>query len=118
MKEKTFVELITQIKFESNRQTLFNEKLGIIFPDSQFFYFDRFEDRFIQILKDEFNDKDDWISWWVYETDFNRRKDLTAKHKNGKPIKLGTPEELYKFLVKNYESYKSNRTRQREKKTV
>lgn len=102
MKEKTFIELIKQIKFEKDRQDLLNRKLQIILPESRFHFFDRFEVKLFDILKEEFSDKDDWIGWWVYEKDFGSRKDLTAKHQNGKKIKLDTPQQLYKFLIKNH----------------
>ena len=53
----------------------------------------------LDCLQDIFNDKDNWISWWLYERDGN--KDMTAYYKNGKEIKLDTAEDLYKFLKSN-----------------
>ena len=102
MKEKTFVKIINGLEAEKNRQTLLNKQLKIIIGDEiQIFYLDKFEDELFKALKDEFNDKDDWLGWWIYEKDFGKNKKLTARYKNKKPIKLDTPEQLYKFLVKN-----------------
>ena len=53
----------------------------------------------LDCLKEIFNDKDDWISWWLYERDGD--KSMTAYYKNGKEIKLDTAEDLYKFLKSN-----------------
>ena len=102
MKEKVFVKIINGLEAEKNRQELLNKQLKIIISeDVQFFYLDKFVTEIVQALKDEFNDKDDWLSWWLYEKDFGKNKKLTATYKNKKPIKLDTPEQIYKFLVKN-----------------
>lgn len=49
-----------------------------------------------------FDDKDQWIDYWVYELDFGRRyKEGTITDSNGENIPLETAEELYELLVKN-----------------
>ncbi len=55
----------------------------------------------IECLEDTMSDKDEWISWWIYEKDFGKNKKMTAHYENGKNIKLDTVEDLYKFLKKN-----------------
>jgi len=55
----------------------------------------------LSCLKDIFNDREDWVDWWIYEKDFGKDKKLTARYKNGKEIKLDTVEDLYVFLKKN-----------------
>jgi len=53
----------------------------------------------LECLKDVFDDKDDWISWWLYERDGN--KSMKAYNKDKTEIKLDTAEDLYKFLKQN-----------------
>lgn len=49
-----------------------------------------------------FDDKDQWIDYWVYELDFGRQyKEGTITDANGENIPLETVEELYELLVKN-----------------
>lgn len=48
-------------------------------------------------------DPDNWIEWWVYESDCGKDKESIQSVKvNGKFYDLTTPEQLYLFLV-NYE---------------
>ena len=47
------------------------------------------------------NYKDDIISWWVYEKECGRRKDLKMYEKGGKKeIPSDTIEDLYNYLIK------------------
>ena len=49
-----------------------------------------------------FDDKDQWIDYWVYELDFGRRyKEGMITYSNGENISLETAEELYELLAKN-----------------
>ena len=45
-----------------------------------------------------FDDKDQWIDYWVYELDFGRRyKEGMITYSNGENISLETAEELYEL---------------------
>jgi hypothetical protein len=58
----------------------------------------KYEALFI-ILKDLFNDKGDWISWWLYE---DVEKNIYIDSLKGKKkILIKTPEALYDLLIKN-----------------
>lgn len=39
------------------------------------------------------------ISWWVYETDFGRNKEMNAIFVNNKAYQINTAEDLYDFIV-------------------
>ena len=41
------------------------------------------------------------ISWWVYETDFGRKKDMNKIYIGKKAYPINTAEDLYKFIVSN-----------------
>lgn len=48
------------------------------------------------------HDKDDWISYWIYEQDFGKEWDEnTACEEDGTPIVCTTPRQLYDFLLRN-----------------
>lgn len=58
-----------------------------------------YEDLIIKILKDTFNDKSDWIGYWIYELDFGKDyKKGCVKSKEGKNIPLKTIDDLYNLL--------------------
>lgn len=54
-------------------------------------------------LKDYFNDKDDWISWWLFESDGVEREVI---YKDGTTKSVRTVEELYTFLIENMKGKK------------
>lgn len=59
------------------------------------------EDILLKILSESMLDKDGWIEWYVYETNFGRKK-LTAYWDNGKYIiVLNTFSDLYNLLIGN-----------------
>ena len=52
-----------------------------------------------------FNDRGNWISWWLYEQDYGRsvRIDDVFNEEIGKFIDLTTPEKLYDYLIEEME---------------
>lgn len=58
----------------------------------------------IDLLKFIFNDKDQWINYWIFELDFGKDyEDGWVTQKDGTIIPLKTVEDLYDLLVKNME---------------
>lgn len=61
----------------------------------------------IDLLEFIFNDKDQWISYWIFELDFGKDyEDGWVTQKDGAVIPLKTVEDLYDLLVKNMEESK------------
>lgn len=60
------------------------------------------EDIVIELLEKIFDDVGDWISWWIYETNYGRREDMieVCDGKDGSITKIRTSEDLYDFLTK------------------
>lgn len=59
-------------------------------------------DQVTDLLTYIFDDKDEWISYWVYERDFGRNwYEGCAQEKDGSNIDLSTTKRLYDFLVSN-----------------
>jgi len=55
----------------------------------------------LNYLKDSFNDKDEWISYWIFELDYGTRTDIGVSYKNGDYIDLSSIDALYNFLIEN-----------------
>ena len=54
------------------------------------------------LLEFIFNDKNQWISYWIFELDFGERyEDGDVQDKDGNNISLKTSEDLYNLLVEN-----------------
>lgn len=58
------------------------------------------EEIVLELLEDIFKlDKDDTLSWWIYEEDYGRNFKMGDFTVEGKEIDLSTPEKLYDYLV-------------------
>jgi len=100
--KKTFVQIINNIVEQEKIDSDFGKALESV-CDSYCLYGTKnkiYQSLFLT-LKEIFKDKNDWIVWWIYETDCGKNKELKAYYKNKKEIKLNTSEQLYDFLIKN-----------------
>lgn len=64
-------------------------------------HFGRYIDLISSILKDTFNDKNDWISYWIYDLEFGKKYEPNSVTMNKKPIKMKTAGDLYDVLMEN-----------------
>ena len=61
----------------------------------------------IDLLEFIFDDKNQWIRYWVLELDFGKYyEDGDIKYDDGEVIQLKTVEDLYDLLVRNMEESK------------
>lgn len=64
-----------------------------IFPSSEL-------DTIISLLQFIFDDKEQWISYWIYELDFGSKyQDGMIQDKDGNNIQLKTVDDLYDLLT-------------------
>ena len=56
----------------------------------------------VKLLENMFNDRGNWISWWLYEQDYGRNVSIddVFDEEIGKFVDLTTPEKLYDYLIK------------------
>lgn len=60
------------------------------------------EETLIFLLEKMFDDEGEWISYWIWETNYGKDyKDGNITEADGTVIPLKTAEELYDFLIKN-----------------
>lgn len=59
----------------------------------------------VKLLENMFNDRGNWISWWLYEQDYGRSVNIddVFDEEIGKFVDLTTPEKLYDYLIKEME---------------
>ena len=61
----------------------------------------------IDLLEFIFNDKNQWISYWVFELEFGKQyEDECIKWEDGEVIPLKTAEDLYDLLIRNMKESK------------
>lgn len=60
-------------------------------------------DAIIQLITDLFEDKDDWLSWYIFEKNWGQDKEMKAFNEDKSVIPTDTPADIYKILSENYE---------------
>lgn len=56
----------------------------------------------IELLSALVGDTEEWVSWWVWDTNFGKSEDLiTVIERCGKKVEIKTAEDLFDFLVKD-----------------
>lgn len=101
LSKKEFVKYIDQIRKYTDMSSELYSGFGIDIIETKFPCMDTLIVELIGIM---FNDVDDWIGWWCWETDFGEKKDYTTVYKPySKEVyaELNTAEDLYDFLIEN-----------------
>lgn len=107
-KEK-FVEIINRLKdyndLQDKIQNLFRDNI-----DNQEMDFMNagsicvgHESVVVELLKDMFDDKYDYISYYLYECNYGRKTENKIFDNDNKPIDISTPTKFYDFLIENME---------------
>lgn len=101
-----FVKVINAIQEYNKKidaiQTVLEENC-----DDAIFWPPSLQNDLINILKDAFNDDDDYygmIEYFIYDLEFGKQwRTGVVTDENNKDIKMQTPEELYDYLVDGLE---------------
>lgn len=63
----------------------------------------------IHLLELAMEDRYEYVNWWVYETDYGKREDMTeiswTEEGQENSVNLTTPEALYDFLTEQANLY-------------
>jgi len=71
-------------------------------PEFGYFSLGRYENLFINTLKEAINDKHDNIDYWIYDLNFGKNaKPNSITNKNGKEIPIKTLDNLYDLIAKD-----------------
>jgi hypothetical protein len=62
---------------------------------------DELANNFITLLEDYFQDKSEWIGYWIYELNYGRDYKPGMITIDGNDFKLKTEEDLYNLLMEN-----------------
>lgn len=99
--EKRLINVRNVIELQNNiglASRKFNNKSN----NEAVFYFPSLIDDVVNLLEILTNDKDSWISYWVFELDCGKKyKDGMILDKDKNPIKLKEIEDLWNLLTHN-----------------
>lgn len=104
-----FIDYMNQIKADMDRSTTLANTLNDLYGKRQGFYVDFYpssdlQNLTIKMLSDIFKDKNNWLTYYVYECDFGENKTFIASVTDidGKKIPFETLSDVYELLVNNY----------------
>ena len=102
MTKETFVKCIETIKKHRDRENKFLEGLDAVSPETNndtFIYCD-YESLVVDLMIEEMKDKDEVISWWIYDTEFGTNDSFRTLFVEDKQVELDSAEKLYDYLNK------------------
>jgi len=95
-----FKSALSDIKRFQEAQDLINDGFKILGQDSHIMITEP-ESVIVRLLEAIFNDKGEWISYFLYQLDWGEKyKDGCITDTDGSFIRLSTIDELYDFLLK------------------
>ena len=96
-----FIEIIDFIRDRKCVERKINDIMTDEYDNCIFFPNTKYESKVIELLEYIMDDTNHWISYFIYDLDFGNKHEIgnTFWNDNGEPIPLGTPEELYNFLM-------------------
>lgn len=101
--KELFITTMKRLVSLDNKMNAVDDAMHELSPDFCSFYIPETTDIVVDLLKAIFNDKNDWLGYFVFEKDFLR----TMKHGDvmvGQDIvDVGNWGNVYDFLIKNME---------------
>ena len=107
--KKEFCTIIENIKKQMEIDDKFQDATKAIDVLEQGFYYNyelvlgSLIDLLEIALSGEKYKQDEWVSWWIYETDFGRHTNIVTTQ-DDKDYKLKTPEDLWDFVHDDYDN--------------
>jgi len=100
MEYKTFKKLLLDLVQLKEDEHKLNDALKVFEPDFNYIGFGRYESLVLECLKEAMNDnnKDSWISYWLYERDGKFTKEHIIHDKDGKNLPLRNMRDLYNLI--------------------
>ena len=97
MTKENFSELINAVRNHSEHICNLYKDYGIDFVNSPVM---EIESEITKYLKAQFDDKCDWIGYWMWELNFGEKWKPGTVTENGNDIPLNTIDDLWNLLTK------------------
>lgn len=110
-----FCKIINNIQSQKQKENKLSDAVEQ-FIDGWFVLNESFYEKELYfLLKKIFNDKNDYIGWWLFEDVekiiyINNGRNSKSSKSNENKIVLNTPEKLYDFLIRNMNCYCEEKT--------
>lgn len=97
--KETFVKTMLRLKTLDHNLCALDDAMHALSPDFGGFYIPEAVDITMEVLKEIFNDEDEWIEYFAYELDYlDKYEHGSVLDEEERPIDLSTWEKVYDFL--------------------
>lgn len=96
----TFVNVMTRLEYLDNKMDNVDVAMKTLSSDFCGFYIPEVLDIAIELLKNVFKDKDDWIAYFIFERNWLHNLNIGDVTVNGQPVELNSWDKVYDFLIK------------------
>lgn len=99
--KQTFVDTMIRLEEFHRKVSIVDSALRNIDSNNNFFIIEPLN-IIVNFMQELFNDKDDWIDYFIYELDFlHKYEPKSVLDKLSNPIDLSSWDKVYDFLIKN-----------------
>lgn len=106
--KEVFINVMDRLEILDKKMDAVDTALRELSPDFGGFYIQDTLDIVVEILKDVFNDEDEWILYFIYERDWLRDFELGDVIMDGEPVDLSTWDKAYDFLIELKDGNENN----------
>ena len=98
-----FTKIINNLQKQAEHDSKCSDAFSVILPNDYVSLYDNsiLFDTIINMLKVYFNDKFNWIEYYIYDLDYGKKYYHGCVKIHDEPIDISTPEKLYDFLLLN-----------------
>jgi len=105
-----FLDCIETIQDQMDDDAALNDLLSDKFALESTMLCNPLTTKYIELLRNIFNDESDWISYYIYDLDFGKEyREGVVQDENGQNVPLLTVEDLYNLLIENMENKDVNK---------
>ena len=104
LSKELFIETINFIKEREEAEQKMTKIMSDEFGDAIFWPYMKYEEQLIKVIENAYDT--DMVKWYIYEADYGKNYQYifeTDKDGNEKPIMVKTPEQLYNYIIKEFE---------------
>lgn len=102
-----FLSALNKLASQDLEDNYISTHLQRICPESYVMFATRYaQTGLLDLLEAATHDEDRWISYWLYDLDHGNKYKPGCIRVEGKNVRLKTPDDLYRMLIKNWKERK------------
>ena len=102
-----FLKALNKLASQDLEDTYISTHLQCVCPESNVLYVTKYaQTGLLDLLEAVTHDEGHWISYWLYDLQHGEKHKPGCVRVEGKHVRLKTPDDLYRMLVRNWKGCK------------